>query len=60
MGTSNLISQIFEGLERYVLSLLGPISLVPAIIPLQLSQKLAVFPQALSTVLFSRLSKGNP
>ena len=59
MGTSNLISQIFEGMERYFLSFLGPISLVPSYhIPLQLSQKLAVFPQALSTVLFSRLSKG--
>ena len=59
MGISHVLSQFFDGLERYILFYFGHSNILPSYhVSLQLTQKLAIFPQALSSVLFAKMPKG--
>lgn len=59
MGANQLLTILYESGDRYLLSVTQPISSVTLYsVPLQLSQKLAVLPQAMATVLYPKASKG--
>ncbi len=55
MGMSQTIQIIFDGADRYLLSLFStPLSVALYAIPLQVTQKLAIFPIAMAQVVFNR------
>ena len=61
IGANQVITMLYESGDRYLLSLTQPINSVALYsVPLQLSQKIAVLPQAMATVLYPKASRGEP